>query len=157
MKYLTASNWWSLTFLWIVLNLHSGQNTIEILISGKQTFVFLIFVGSNPQVQLEKCIFWPQNRSAMATSRRSEKAVYPSPFTWRGRMVGDGRLNCQKQFFAPLSEILSLLEYEWARPGNSDFFRWTCLSKCPPSLKRFTNSNSKYCDSHFSLGIWPIC
>jgi hypothetical protein len=33
------------------------QNRIEILITGKPTFFFLIPVGSNPQVQLEKCTF----------------------------------------------------------------------------------------------------
>jgi hypothetical protein len=32
------------------------QNRTQILIRGKWTFSFLIFVGSNPQVQLEKCI-----------------------------------------------------------------------------------------------------
>jgi hypothetical protein len=33
------------------------QNAIEILISGSRTFFFLIFVGSNQQIQLEKCLF----------------------------------------------------------------------------------------------------
>jgi hypothetical protein len=96
---------------------------MEILISRRQIFFFLILAGSNPRVQFDKCIFWPRNRPPTAISRRSEKAVYPSPLTLPPRNVADGRLNYQNQFFDSPSEIISLLEHEWARPANYDLFR----------------------------------
>jgi hypothetical protein len=50
---------------------------MEILISGKRTLFFLIFVGSNPQVQLEKSTFQPRNRPTIATSQKPEQSSLP--------------------------------------------------------------------------------
>jgi hypothetical protein len=55
-----------------------------------------------------------------------------------GRKVADGRVNYQNQFFDSLSEIISLLEYEYARPGIFDLLRWAGDSKCPSAVKKFT-------------------
>jgi hypothetical protein len=52
-----------------------------------------------------------------------DKADDPSTFTLPSRMVADVRLNDQNQFFDLLSQIISLLEYEWVRPENSDLCR----------------------------------
>jgi hypothetical protein len=114
------------------------QNRIEILISGNWTFFFLVVVESNPRVQLEKCIFWPRNRPRTAISRRFEKAIHPSQFSLAGRQVADGRLNCQNQLFDSLSEMISLLDHEWARPETSDLFRWSRDSKCRSPVKNYT-------------------
>jgi hypothetical protein len=62
---------------WIGLNLHSSQNRIEILIIGRRIFLLLIFVGSNPQIQLEKYIFWPRNRRPMPNSQKGDKNNLP--------------------------------------------------------------------------------
>jgi hypothetical protein len=77
------------------------------------------------------------------------KAVDPSPFRAQGRNVADGPLNYQNQFFDSLSETISLLEYECARPENSDLFGCAPDPKCP-NVKKSTHSNSH---SHLSLGI----
>jgi hypothetical protein len=60
--------------------------------------------------------------SANGKTRKPEKAVYPSPFTPPGKNLADRRLNCEHQFFGSLSEIISLLENEWAHPENYNLF-----------------------------------
>jgi hypothetical protein len=65
------------------------------------------------------------NRKASANGvlKNLDKADYPSTFARSGKMVANAPLNCQNQFFESLSQIISLLEHEWARPENFDFFR----------------------------------
>jgi hypothetical protein len=65
----------------------------------------------------------PKSSADGKSLEKLTKTVYPSQFTRPTRHIPDGRLNYQNHFFASLSEIISLVEYEWARLENSELFR----------------------------------